>query len=267
MAKRRTTLKCPICKIEVKASRLDIHIGKVHPGQSARSSGSGRLARKGNLPLVMTAVACIVVLLVAGVGIYYLNRPSEEAGVPSENPPTASPTAPTSYARIETERGTFVAELYGNGAPNTVSNFKALADMNYFEGTIFHRVIANFVVQGGGFMPNLDQKTVPFAAIKLETNPKLKNVRGTLAMARTKDVDSATTQFYINLKDNTDLNPSSTSAGYAVFGKIIRGMEFVDAIGSTPTTTKNTPQGVPMEDVPVSPILLHRITIMDTPDG
>ncbi len=159
---------------------------------------------------------------------------------------------------IDTSLGTLKAELYPEQAPVTVSNFLAYADAEFYNGTIFHRVIPNFMIQGGGFNPDMSQKpTQP--PIRNEAANGLKNERGTLAMARTQIVDSATCQFFINHKANDFLNHRNTSPqgfGYCVFGKVIDGLDVLDKIAAVPTATHPGGHG----DVPVEPVLIISIT-------
>lgn len=155
--------------------------------------------------------------------------------------------------RVEfaTTMGNFTVELDREKAPISVENFLQYVDAEFYDGTIFHRVISGFVVQGGGFNPGLSQKPTR-DPIKNEASNGLSNLRGTLAMARTSDPNSATSQFYVNLVDNTDLDASSSSAGYAVFGKVISGLDVVDRIGQVSTGTKNGFEDVPLTDVIVN---------------
>ena len=135
---------------------------------------------------------------------------------------------------IKTSKGEIEAALYRDKAPITVDNFMKYVEAGFYTGTIFHRVICDFMIQGGGFNRYFTQKpTRP--PIKNEAANGLKNERGTLAMARTSVVDSATAQFFINLKDNAGLNHSSRDYGYAVFGKVTKGMDVVDAIARVQT--------------------------------
>ncbi len=150
--------------------------------------------------------------------------------------------------RITTSRGKFLIELAEDLAPATVQNFVRYVDEGFYDGTLFHRVIPNFVVQGGGFLPGLEQKPT-HAPIASEAGNGLRNLRGTVAMARTDDPNSATSQFYVNLSDNTALDPSPTSAGYTVFGRVIEGMDVIDQIAAVPTETRNEMSDVPVEDV------------------
>jgi len=156
---------------------------------------------------------------------------------------------------LETSKGTIVLELYPEKAPKTVENFLAYVESGFFDGTIFHRVIPDFMVQGGGMTADMQKKdTNP--PIQNEADNGLTNDRGTVAMARTGDPHSATAQFFINSKDNTFLNHTGKDVkgwGYAVFGKVIEGMEVVDAISAVQTTNQGG-----MGDVPVEPITITR---------
>jgi cyclophilin family peptidyl-prolyl cis-trans isomerase len=262
MARRKRTTKCPVCKVELKADRLQVHIDRVHGGDVEKNAKPRK--SKDSRVEVFAAIAVVLTLLVAGLAYYWVySHKSGEENNENENPPPSSGIHPTAYTRIETSRGVIIAELYGNETPITVNNFESLARRTFFDGTIFHRVIKDFMIQGGGFLPDLTQKDTSLTPIKLETHPKLTNVRGTLAMARTTDPNSATSQFFINHKDNPSLDHSSTQDGYAVFGKVISGMDVVDTIANVPTSTRNG-----MADVPNDPpVLINRIVIMSTPQG
>ena len=152
---------------------------------------------------------------------------------------------------LETSMGDVTIELYQDDAPISVENFLKYVDDGFFNGTIFHRVIPNFMIQGGGFTEDMNQKTT-LAAIKNEAKNGLKNERGTLAMARTSVVDSATSQFFINHGDNDFLNNSARDFGYAVFGKVVEGMDVVDAIAGVKTGKHG-----PHDDVPKEPVVLR----------
>ncbi|HPM25214.1 MAG TPA: peptidylprolyl isomerase [Phycisphaerae bacterium] len=157
-------------------------------------------------------------------------------------------TAGPARVRITTSLGEFLIELYEDEAPLTAQNFLQYVDAGFYDGTIFHRVIPNFVVQGGGYLPGLEEKEVG-APIANESGNGLKNLRGTIAMARTDDPASATSQFFVNLVDNSDLDATATAAGYAVFGRVIEGMEVVDLIAAVPTETRGDFDDVPVTDV------------------
>ena len=128
------------------------------------------------------------------------------------------------YIKLETSEGDIIMELDGRRAPITVTNFLKLVDSGYFDGTIFHRVIPNFMIQGGGYTPGLKLKE-PDENIVNESGNGLLNVRGTIAMARTNDPHSANAQFFTNVADNASLNPRPDGGGYAVFGNVIQGMD------------------------------------------
>lgn len=160
----------------------------------------------------------------------------------------------TPRVRVVTNVGSFVIELDPNRAPLTVESFLEFVREDYYEGTIFHRVVQGFVAQGGGYTEDLEAKPTTRTVFN-ESGNGLSNLRGTVGMARTADPHSATSQFYVNLADNTDLNPRPTRWGYAVFGRVIDGMEVVDDIGHRPTTGR----GPFDRSVPVDPIIIERI--------
>ncbi|WPC06421.1 peptidylprolyl isomerase [Pseudomonas benzenivorans] len=149
---------------------------------------------------------------------------------------------------LSTSAGEIEIELEAEKAPISVENFLAYVDSGHYAGTQFHRVIPGFMIQGGGFDADLRQKKTR-APIKNEADNGLHNVRGTLAMARTQVRDSATSQFFINHKDNAFLDHGSRDFGYAVFGKVVRGMEVVDKIAMVPTGNRGGHQNVPREPV------------------
>lgn len=149
---------------------------------------------------------------------------------------------------FSTTLGDFTIELYPDRAPVTVENFLAYVDAGYYDGTIFHRVLPGFVIQGGGFTPEMrEKKTSP--PIVNEADNGLKNERGTLSMARTQVVDSATSQFFINLADNAFLDHSTRDFGYAVFARVVEGMDVIDKIAQVPTGSQNGHDDVPRESV------------------
>ena len=161
-------------------------------------------------------------------------------------------------ATIETDLGTIELELDEKKAPATVKNFAAYAKSGHYNDTIFHRVIDGFMIQGGGFTADMDQKPTK-EPIRNEAMNGLKNARGTIAMARTMVVDSATSQFFINLVDNSFLdfrNPTPQGFGYAVFGKVTKGMEVVDKIAKVQTGNRGMHQ-----DVPVKPVVIKKVTV------
>lgn len=146
---------------------------------------------------------------------------------------------------FDTSAGPIVIELAPQQAPKTVANFLEYVKAGHYDNTVFHRVISGFMIQGGGFNPDMAEKPVR-APIPLESQSGLKNERGTLSMARRPDPNSATSQFFINVVDNSRLDyPSPDGHGYAVFGKVVEGMDIVDKIAATPTTTVKGYQNVP----------------------
>ncbi|WQG57410.1 peptidylprolyl isomerase [Pseudomonas sp. RTB3] len=153
--------------------------------------------------------------------------------------------------KLTTNHGDILIELNADKAPETVANFVQYVKEGHYDNTIFHRVISNFMIQGGGFEPGMAQKKTR-ATIKNEANNGLSNRKGTVAMARTMEPHSASSQFFINVGDNAFLNHSGKNVqgwGYAVFGKVIEGMDVVDKIKSVQTTGKAGHQDVPVEDV------------------
>lgn len=170
--------------------------------------------------------------------------------------PTFAQSAADALPRVklETSQGDIVVELAPQKAPKTVDNFLQYVNDKHYDGTIFHRVIDGFMIQGGGFTEDMAQKTVR-APIVLESDNGLKNERGTIAMARTSAPNSATSQFFINVNNNTPLDFKPGNPGYAVFGKVVEGMDVVDKIKATKVTNKGA-----MENVPAEPITILSAT-------
>ena len=176
-----------------------------------------------------------------------------------------SAAAANPQVSIKTSAGEIVVELYPDKAPKTVENFLQYVRDDFYKGTIFHRVIGNFMIQGGGFTadfykpgtPNFGQKPTR-ASIPIESKNGLKNDTGWIAMARTSDPNSATAQFFINTVDNAGLNhPQPDGHGYAVFGKVVKGMEVVNAIRAVKTTSMG-----PFRDVPAEPVRIDSVTVV-----
>lgn len=222
----------------------------------------------------------MLVALVAGValacgGVAQAEPPAEAPKTPAETKPAAEPadkpaekTAPAAeptatseeklvYVKLNTTKGDIFIELNNEKAPITVKNFLGYVEKKHYDGTIFHRVMEGFMIQGGGHTEDLAEKpTGP--SIKNEAGNGLKNERGTIAMARKPDLNSATAQFFINVVDNPFLdNPSSP---YAVFGKVVGGLDVVDKIKAVKTGNKSTPSGMPMQNVPVEAVKINSIT-------
>lgn len=193
-----------------------------------------------------------LVMMVLGVVFSAVGFAQQDPNTPPAAEKQEKPANPV--VKIATTKGEILVELDAEKAPISVANFLAYTKDGFYNGTIFHRVIKNFMIQGGGMTPDMQQKkTNP--PIKNEAANGLKNKRGTIAMARTPIPDSATSQFFINHKDNAFLDyrgPSAQEIGYAVFGKVIEGMDVVDAIAVTPTRPG---------DVPVEPIVIESVTL------
>jgi peptidyl-prolyl cis-trans isomerase A (cyclophilin A) len=150
--------------------------------------------------------------------------------------------------RFETSHGGFTVELFPKEAPATVENFLRYVDDGFFDGTVFHRIVPGFVIQGGGLTKDFSSKKTR-APISNEAHNGLKNSRGSLSMARTSDIHSATSQFFVNLKDNAFLDHGPRDYGYAVFGRVSDGMDVIDRIARLGTGTRRGYQDAPLEDV------------------
>jgi cyclophilin family peptidyl-prolyl cis-trans isomerase len=168
--------------------------------------------------------------------------------------------AASSQVQVVTSLGSFTVELNAERAPLTVAHFLKYVDQGHYSGTIFHRVVANFVIQGGGF--DAGYKVKPAAAIVVnESGNGLTNQRGTVGMARTQDPHGADAQFYVNLYDNEALDPNKTRWGYTVFGKVVQGMDVVDRIGNVATGSR----GPLKEDAPLQQVVIERIERVAAP--
>jgi cyclophilin family peptidyl-prolyl cis-trans isomerase len=179
--------------------------------------------------------------------------PTPEAAAEATPTPKPAPVGPVVV--IETSLGRIRAGLHQDKAPITVKNFLQYVRAGHFDGTIFHRVIPGFMIQGGGFEPDMRERSETLRPpIKNEARNGLRNLRGTLAMARTNDPNSATAQFFINVKDNATLDFGIRGAGYAVFGEVLEGMEVVDRIVAVQTTSKGQHQNVPVAAVLIKSI-------------
>ena len=175
---------------------------------------------------------------------------------------SSSAIAENPIVKLETSEGAITVVLFADKAPQTVENFLAHVDEGFYENTVFHRVIDNFMVQGGGFDIDLKQKNTERKVIN-ESKNRVHNDRGTLAMARTSDPDSAGSQFFINQRNNPRLDWTPFKPGYTVFGEVITGMRIVDFMASTPTgnAVGTTDKGqMPLQNVPLDPIVLLRVT-------
>ena len=172
--------------------------------------------------------------------------------------PAAIAAQAAPQVKIETNMGDITVELNEKAAPKTVANFLAYVKSGFYKNTLFHRVIPNFMIQGGGFVSGMDEKDTR-APIPIESRNGLSNARGTIAMARTNDPNSATSQFFINVKDNHFLNANASrdGYGYTVFGKVIAGMNTVDAIARVKTHSVGY-----FDDVPIRDVVIKKMTIV-----
>jgi cyclophilin family peptidyl-prolyl cis-trans isomerase len=168
-------------------------------------------------------------------------------------------SAEPTQVKVETSAGTFILQMDADRAPLTVANFLEYVRSGFYDGTIFHRVVNGFVIQGGGYTPDLTLKPTRPAVVN-EAGNGLTNRRGSVAMARTGDPHSADAQFYVNLADNLALDPKPTRWGYAVFGEVIQGIEIVDKIGHQVTGNKGG-----MQDVPIEEVVIRKVSLLKTP--
>ena len=176
----------------------------------------------------------------------------------TEKPAAAAANAAAPRVLLKTSMGDITVELYPDKAPKSVENFLTYVKSGFYDGTIFHRVIANFMIQGGGFTRDLHQKPTR-ASIVNESKNGLSNLQGTLTMARTQDPNSATAQFFINTVDNPRLDyTDDASPGYCVFGKVVSGLDVVDKIKAVPTGA----QGPFRSDVPTTPVVIEKATLV-----
>ena len=188
------------------------------------------------------------------------NAESKETSQSKEPQATGAKMSENPKIKIETSMGEIILELDAKNAPLSTENFISYVKDGFYDGTIFHRVIPGFMVQGGGMNPDMSEKKTK-ATIKNEANNGLKNDRGTLAMARTTEPHSASSQFFVNVKDNEFLNFKSEDMqgwGYAVFGKVIEGMDVVDKIVAVDAGDKGFHQ-----NVPTTPVLMNKVTIIE----
>jgi cyclophilin family peptidyl-prolyl cis-trans isomerase len=201
---------------------------------------------------ILLTMALVSALLMRAGGA--AETPPVAASSAAQKSAEAEPADTSPHVRVVTSMGNFTIELNAERAPLTVANFLKYVDQGHYTGTIFHRVVNNFVIQGGGY--DADYKLKP-AAIKTfnESGNGLTNQRGTIGLARTREPHGGDCQFYVNLADNGALDPNQSRWGYAVFGKVLDGMDVVDRIGNQATG----PKGPFKEDSPLKPVLIERI--------
>lgn len=213
---------------------------KLAPSRSQQAAANTASAPAGGNYLLYGIIAIVVIVAIIFVGA--LMNTTGESG-------------PNPIVIIETSKGDIKLELFQSKAPITVANFLKYVEKKHYDGTIFHRVIPGFMAQGGGFLPGMREKGAKQDPIRNEASNGLSNERGTIAMARTDDPNSATDQFFINVENNKkSLDRSAGNAGYAVFGKVLEGMDVVDNIVMVRTATVARHENVPVEDVLIKSI-------------
>jgi peptidyl-prolyl cis-trans isomerase A (cyclophilin A) len=208
----------------------------------------------------MKQLSCLLGLLFA-FGLQPVFAADATAPPPAAPAPAAAKTAPKSAQRVQvvTNMGSFIIELNAERAPLTVAAFLKNVDAGFYTNTIFHRVVPNFIIQGGGF--DVDFKAKTAERVVNESGNGLSNTRTTVGMARNNEPHGSDSQFFVNLFDNAALDPNQTRWGYAVFGKVVQGMDVVDHIGNVPTG----PHGPFKEDSPLKNVVIERIERVASP--
>ena len=232
-----------VATLEVTGEALDLGISLVAPGCGNLAELAGGTATVRRYGCKVNAPTALAVDALRGDGTTAL---------------TASFSVPAPQVTMTTSQGTIVLELDPARAALTVDNFLRYTNDGFYANLLFHRVISNFVIQGGGVTPKPEKKPATYAPIKLEANNGLSNVRGSIAMARTNVPDSATSEFYINVVDNLSLNASAASPGYAVFGKVVQGLDVMDLIRAVPTTTRVG--DITYQNIPVTNVVIQSVT-------
>ena len=198
--------------------------------------------------------------LILTVGLLAAAILSSSDAAEKAEPAKPAPAAASPQVQVVTAMGNFTIELNAERAPLTVAQFLKYVDQGFYSGTIFHRAIPNFVIQGGGYEPDYKLKGNPTKVVN-ESGNGLTNQRGAVGLARAAEPHGGDVQFYVNLNDNAALDPNQTRWGYAVFGKVVSGMEVVDKIGGVATSS----HGIMKEDVPVKPVIILRIERVASP--
>lgn len=196
-----------------------------------------------------------------GIACAHPSIAAEKAADPKAAP-KPTPAAYLPQVQVFTSMGNFTIELNAERAPLTVANILAYVDSGHYTNTLIHRVVANFIIQGGGFNADYTPKAAPLKVIN-ESGNGLSNVRGTVGLARAQDPHGGNCQFYVNLNDNAALDPNATRWGYAVFGRVISGMDVVDRIGDVPTGA----HGPMKEETPIKPVVILKIERVSTSSG
>lgn len=202
----------------------------------------------------------LLTLALLGVVCFHPSSAAEKAADPKAQPKPA-PAAHSAQIQVFTSMGNFTIELNAERAPLTVANILAYVDSGHYTNTLIHRVVASFVIQGGGFNADYSPKAAPLK-VNNESGNGLSNVRGTVGLARTADPHGGNAQFYVNLNDNAALDPNATRWGYAVFGRVIDGMDVVDRIGDVATGKHGL-----IDETPIKPIVILKIERVTSPSG
>jgi peptidyl-prolyl cis-trans isomerase A (cyclophilin A) len=192
-------------------------------------------------------------LLMLGLLAAVSQGAASAAAAPDSKTP-AKPAVASPQVQVFTSLGNFTIELNAERAPLTVANFLAYVDKGHYTNTLVHRAVANFVIQGGGFSTDYTPKPAPVTVVN-ESGNGLSNIRGSVGLARTSEPHGGNAQFYVNLNDNAALDPQQTRWGYAVFGRVISGMEVVDRIGNVATGS----HGILKEETPLQPVIIQKI--------
>jgi peptidyl-prolyl cis-trans isomerase A (cyclophilin A) len=199
-------------------------------------------------------------ILCVGLLLSALISPIQAAEKPAPADAAPGPKAPASYVQVVTSMGNFTIELNAERAPITVAQFLKYVDQGFYAGTVFHRAIPSFIIQGGGYDPDYKLKGNPSKVVN-ESGNGLTNIRGTVGLARPPEPHDGDVQFYVNLADNAALDPNQTRWGYAVFGKVVQGMDVVDAISLVPTGAK----GPFKENAPLKAVIIQKIERVPNP--
>ena len=200
-----------------------------------------------------------VTLALLGIACLHPSIAAEKAADPKAPAKPAAASSP--QLQVFTSMGNFTIELNPERAPLTVTNILAYVDSGHYTNTLFHRVVANFVVQGGGFSEDYTPKAAPLR-VNNESGNGLSNVRGSVGLARSEDPHGGNAQFYINLDDNAALDPNATRWGYAVFGRVIDGMDVVDRIGNVATGKHGA-----IDETPIKPVVILKVERVTSPSG
>jgi cyclophilin family peptidyl-prolyl cis-trans isomerase len=203
----------------------------------------------------------LLTLALLGIACVHPSIAAEKAADPKA-PPTPAAAAYSPQLQVFTSMGNFTIELNPERAPLTVANILAYVDSGHYTNTLIHRVLANFVIQGGGFNADYTPKAAPLR-VNNESGNGLSNVRGSVGLARSADPHGGNAQFYVNLNDNAALDPNATRWGYAVFGRVTDGMEVVERIGSVPTGA----HGPIKEETPIKPVVILKIERVGSASG